>query len=75
MVVLQIYIYTVSSIHTTGLASGLNVGNVGRFTIGNGNRLAKPAIMDFYGLFFYNRSLTDSELNLKHLYLINAFKI
>ena len=46
----------------TGLTSGLTVGDVGRFTIGNGNRLDEPAIMDFYGLFFYNRSLTDNEI-------------
>ena len=25
--------------------------------------------------FFYNRSLTDNEMNLVHSYLINAFKI
>ena len=59
----------------TGLTSGLTVGDVGRFTIGNGNRLTEPAVMDFYGLFFYNRILTDNELNLMHLYLVKNFKI
>ena len=59
----------------TGLTSGLTVGDVGRFTIGNGSRLAEPAVMDFYGFFFYNRNLTYSELNFMHMYLINNFKI
>ena len=59
----------------TGLTSGLTVGDVGRFAIGNGNGLTEPAVMNFYGLFIYNRSLTDNESKLLHLFLINNFKI
>ena len=51
----------------TGLTSGLTVGDVGRFTIGNGNRLAEPAGMDFYGLFFYKRSLNRQRIKFNAL--------
>ena len=50
--VADLYIDSSGRNTTNGLTRGLNVGDVGRFTIGNGNKLDEAAITDFYGLFF-----------------------
>ena len=57
------------------LTSRFVSGDVGRFMIGNGNGLVEPAAMDFYGLFFYNRNLSNDEIKQMDFYITNYFKL
>ena len=60
---------------SNSLSSSFTQGDVGRFMIGNGNSLTENAVMDFYGLFFYNRNLNNDEMKQMDLYIRNYFKI
>ena len=59
----------------SNLTSAFNPSHTGRFTIGNQGGATNYCTMDFYGLFFYNRALSDIEMKQMHLYLLNKFKI
>ena len=60
---------------TTGLTTAFNPVDVGRFTLGNGNKASQYADMDFYGLLFYNRALTDDEITRMIFYLTIHFML
>ncbi|DAC81752.1 hypothetical protein TrispH2_011691 [Trichoplax sp. H2] len=48
--------------------------DTGIFTLGNGYHVSEHCSMDFYGLLFYNRALTDEEMNKMQIYLRTFFK-
>ena len=59
------------------LTASFQAGDVGRFTIGNGNgsNSIQFARMKFYGLLVYNKALTTDETIKMNTYLMNKFKI
>ena len=73
--VAELFLNGSRQITKTGLTAKFNKSDIGRFSIGNGNNSSNYATMDFYGLFFYNRALSDIEMEQMHLYLRKQFKI
>ena len=59
----------------TSLTSAFQQGDVGRFTIGNGNNATNYADMKFYCLIVFKRAMNDLEINQMSKYLMHKFKI
>ena len=71
----EIYLNNVPPHAVNNLTSKFVSGDVGRFMIGNKNALFQSAVIDFYGLFFYNRNLSNSKMKQMDLYIKSYFKM